>query len=106
MDDFPRPPDIKDVPRDEKLLMSSFAYQAENLSDADRDNEWDTLLQRLRGRWGIYWKVVTVSARFQYMKLRMPHPTWSHVSVNDVSALPELATNPAGTSTSRSSEII
>jgi hypothetical protein len=88
MDDFRLPPDRKYVSKDEKLLISSFAYQVENLSDGDHDNEWDTLLQRLRGRCGIYWNVVTISDCLRPMKLRVPGPTWYHVSVNDVSAHP------------------
>jgi hypothetical protein len=52
-----------------KLPISSFADQVENLSGADRDNEWDTLLQPLRGRWEIYWNVVTVSDCVNCIKL-------------------------------------
>jgi hypothetical protein len=48
MDDFRLQSDRKYVTRDEKLLISSFADQVQNLSDADRNNEWDTLPQRLR----------------------------------------------------------
>jgi hypothetical protein len=81
--------DGKHGARDEKLFISSFVHRVENLSDADCDNEWDTLLQRLMGRWGISWNVVTVSDCLRRMKLRVPRPIWSHVSGNDVSAFPE-----------------
>jgi hypothetical protein len=75
MDDLRLPPDRKYISRDEKLLIAFVTYRVENLSDADHDNERDTLLQPLRGRWEIYWNVVTVSGCLRHMKLRVPRPT-------------------------------
>jgi hypothetical protein len=44
MDGFCLPPDRKHVSRDERLLIASFTDQVEDLSDADCDIDWDTLL--------------------------------------------------------------
>jgi hypothetical protein len=69
MDDFHLPLNRTYVSRDEKLLISPFAYQVENISDSDCDNESDTLLQHLRatgeftGTWSLSLIVLGVPRR-------------------------------------------
>jgi hypothetical protein len=106
MDGFRLSPDRKYTSRDEELFTSSFGYQVDNLRDAERSNEWDTLLERLRRSWEISWNVVTISDCLRRMKLRMPRPTWYHVSINNVSAHSGGGNRPTGVSTSRAFGVI